>query len=208
MSYDPVRRNGRDIAHLAWGEKDMTNVIEFQDFSFTYRSQSEPTLRQIQLTIQAGERILIVGPSGSGKSTLAQCIKGPFSYPGTWKGQDLIKGQDAQTLLLFDRSLHIATVLQDPDAQFVGLSVGEDVAFALENKQTGRPEMHEIVERVARMTDVETLLQARLNDLSAGQRQRAALAGVLVEDADVLLFDEPLANLDPLAGQEAMVLMD
>lgn len=188
----------------------MTNVIEFQDFSFTYRSQSEPTLRQIQLTIQAGERILIVGPSGSGKSTLAQCINGliPFSYPGTWEGQVLIKGQDARELSLFDRSLHIGTVLQDPDAQFVGLSVGEDIAFALENKQTRRPEMQEIVERVARMTDVETLLHARLNDLSGGQRQRAALAGVLVEDADILLFDEPLANLDPVAGQEAMALMD
>lgn len=185
-------------------------TIQFNDFSFTYRSQSEPTLRHINLTIEAGERILIVGPSGSGKSTLAQCINGliPFSYPGTWEGDLHINGVDARTLSLFDRSALIGTVLQDPDTQFVGLSVGEDIAFALENKQVARADMQRTVERVARLTDVAHLLDHRLNDLSGGQRQRAALGGVLVEDANILLFDEPLANLDPLAGSEAMALLD
>lgn len=193
---------------LLLGGLDMT--IQFNRFSFTYRSQSEPTLRDINLTIEEGERVLIVGPSGSGKSTLAQCINGliPFSYPGTWEGDVLINGIDARTLSLFDRSALIGTVLQDPDTQFIGLSVGEDIAFALENKRVARPEMHETVERVARLTDVAHLLDHRLNDLSGGQRQRAALGGVLVEDANILLFDEPLANLDPLAGSEAMALLD
>lgn len=193
---------------LLLGGLDMT--IQFNRFSFTYRSQSEPTLRDINLTIEEGERVLIVGPSGSGKSTLAQCINGliPFSYPGTWEGDVLINGIDARTLSLFDRSALIGTVLQDPDTQFIGLSVGEDIAFALENKQVARPEMHDTVERVARLTDVAHLLTHRLNDLSGGQRQRAALGGVLVEDANILLFDEPLANLDPLAGSEAMALLD
>lgn len=188
----------------------MKTMIEFTHFSFTYRSQSEPTLRQIDLSIQEGERVLIVGPSGSGKSTLAQCINGliPFSYPGTWEGNVRVNGTDARELSLFDRSKHIGTVLQDPDAQFVGLSVGEDIAFALENKRVARPEMSHIVERVAKLTDVDHLIDSRLNELSGGQRQRVALAGVLVEEADVLLFDEPLANLDPVAGSEAMALLD
>ncbi len=188
----------------------LKTMIEFTHFSFTYRSQSEPTLRQIDLSIQEGERVLIVGPSGSGKSTLAQCINGliPFSYPGTWEGNVRVNGTDARELSLFDRSKHIGTVLQDPDAQFVGLSVGEDIAFALENKRVARPKMSHIVECVAKLTDVDHLIDSRLNELSGGQRQRVALAGVLVEEADVLLFDEPLANLDPVAGSEAMALLD
>lgn len=184
--------------------------VRFEEFSFTYRSQSEPTLHNINLTISKGERVLIVGPSGSGKSTLAQCINGlvPFSYPGTWEGTVEVAGNDARTLSLYDRSRIVGTVMQDPDTQFVGLSVAEDIAFALENKQVEQLEMKRIVEQTARLVDVESLLDYRLDALSGGQRQRVALAGVLVEDADLLLFDEPLANLDPVAGIEAMELLD
>lgn len=184
--------------------------VAFNEFSFTYRSQSEPTLQKINLSISKGERVLIVGPSGSGKSTLAQCINGliPFSYPGTWEGSVEITGIDARTLSLFDRSSIVGTVMQDPDTQFVGLSVAEDIAFALENKQVEQQDMRHVVEKTARLVDVDSLLGSRLEALSGGQRQRVALAGVLVEEAEVLLFDEPLANLDPIAGMEAMELID
>ena len=188
----------------------ITPIISFRDFSFQYFSQSEPTLYNINLDIYPGEKILIVGPSGCGKSTLAHCINGliPFSYKGTITGSLLIDGKDASKDNLFDRSKRIGTVLQDSDGQFVGLTVGEDIAFSLENDRIEQSAMKETVQKVADMVDMGTLLNSSPFELSGGQKQRTALAGVMVDDVEVLLFDEPLANLDPLTGKTAIDLID
>ena len=185
-------------------------IISFRDFSFQYYSQKEPTLHEINLDVYPGEKILIVGPSGCGKSTLAHCINGliPYAYRGTITGTLRVKGKTPEESSLFERSKTVGTVLQDSDGQFVGLTVGEDIAFSLENSLVAQAEMTETVQRVADMVDMGTLLKSSPFELSGGQKQRTALAGVMVDDVELLLFDEPLANLDPLTGKTAIDLID
>lgn len=185
-------------------------IIKFENFTFQYHSQSEPTLHQIDLEIFPGQKVLIVGPSGSGKSTLGHCLNGliPFSYLGKISGSLKIKGQETQDATIFDLAKTVGTVLQDSDGQFVGLSVGEDIAFALENDCVNHEAMHQRVQAVAKMVEMEGLLGHSPFELSGGQKQRTALGGVLVDDVDVLLFDEPLANLDPLTGKIAIDIID
>ncbi|MCC6298384.1 MAG: ABC transporter ATP-binding protein [Anaerolineales bacterium] len=185
-------------------------LIEFKDFSFQYFSQAEPTLRDINLTIYRGEKILIVGPSGSGKSTLGHCLNGliPFSYKGEITGSLKINGLDTRDQNIFQLSKTVGTVLQDSDGQFVGLTVGEDIAFALENDNVPHDKMHERVRNVAAMVDMQNWLASSPFELSGGQKQRTSLAGVLVDDVEILLFDEPLANLDPATGKAAIEIID
>lgn len=185
-------------------------IIEFKDLSFQYFSRKEPTLSDINLTVNRGEKILIAGASGSGKSTLAHCMNGliPHSYPGKLTGEILINGKSTEGQSIFDRSKVIGTVLQDSDGQFVGLSVGEDIAFALENDCVPEDEMRQVVKKTAEMVDMGKLLLASPFELSGGQKQRVSFAGVMVDDVDILLFDEPLANLDPATGKTAIDLID
>ena len=185
-------------------------IISFRNFSFQYRAQKQPTLHDINLDIYPGQRVLICGPSGSGKSTLASCINGliPFSYPGECKGTLMVDGVDAPKSSIFELSRHVGTVLQDPDGQFIGLTVGEDIAFALENDCVPQTEMHQITDRVAKLVGVENHLGYAPHELSGGQKQRVSLAGVMVDQVKILLFDEPLANLDPATGKQAIELID
>ena len=187
-----------------------TPIISFKNFSFQYRAQKKPTLQDINLDIYPGERVLIAGPSGSGKSTLAACINGlnPFSNPGECTGSLMVDGVDAPHSSIFDLAGHVGTVLQDPDGQFIGLTVGEDIAFSLENNCTPQPEMKEIVQHAAELVGIENHLGFAPHELSGGQKQRVSLAGVMVDDVKILLFDEPLANLDPATGKQAIELID
>ena len=185
-------------------------IISFRNFSFQYRAQKRPTLTDINLEIYPGERVLIAGPSGSGKSTLAGCINGlnPFSNPGACTGTLTVDGVDAPHSSLFELSAHVGTVLQDPDSQFIGLTVGEDIAFALENSCTPQDEMHAITRHAAELVGIENHLGYAPHELSGGQKQRVSLAGVMVDQVKILLFDEPLANLDPATGKQAIELID
>ncbi len=188
----------------------MTPIIEFKDYTFKYRSQVEPTLRHVNLTINAGEKVLIVGPSGSGKSTLAHCINGlvPFSFPGESTGSLTVSGKDPAKEGIFGMSKLVGTVLQDTDGQFIGLTVAEDIAFALENDCVPQEELFQRVDEVAETVDVKFLLDHAPTELSGGQKQRVSMAGVMIDDVDILLFDEPLANLDPATGKRAIDLID
>lgn len=185
-------------------------IIEWKDFSFQYETQQEPTLQGVNLTIYKGEKVLIVGPSGSGKSTLGQCLNGiiPNIYKGQMSGEFLIKGQAAFDMSIYDKSHLVSTVLQDTDGQFIGLSVAEDLAFALENDVTALEEMKSRVHKWAEKLDLLSSLSQRPQDLSGGQKQRVSLAGVLIDESPILLFDEPLANLDPKSGQDIIELID
>lgn len=185
-------------------------IIVCSDFGFQYNAQQAPTLYNINLTIYQGEKILIAGPSGSGKSTLAHCINGliPFSYEGEMTGSLTVGGIESREQSIFALSKTVGTVLQDPDGQFIGLTVGEDIAFALENDRTEQDEMKKIVTNTARLVDIQTHLRAAPHELSGGQKQRVSLAGVMVDRVEVLLFDEPLANLDPSTGKQAIELID
>lgn len=191
-------------------DKSNQAVIEFKNFGFKYFSQMEPTLYDIDLTINKGEKVLIVGPSGSGKSTMGHCINGliPFSMKGEITGSLKVCGEETKNSDIFSLSKHVGTVLQDSDGQFVGLSVGEDIAFALENDLVPVGEMRETVQKVADIVGMGSLLKSSPYELSGGQKQRVSFAGVMVDDVDILLFDEPLANLDPATGKTAIALID
>lgn len=185
-------------------------VIEFDHFSFQYDAQAEPTLRDVSLTIYEGEKVLIAGPSGCGKSTLAHCLNGliPFAYPGRISGSLRVMGRETRDMGIFELSKSVGTVLQDADGQFIGLTVAEDIAFALENDVTPLEAMRRRVAEAAALVGIENHLAHAPHELSGGQKQRVSLAGVMVGDVRILLFDEPLANLDPATGCQAVELID
>ena len=188
----------------------MDKYISFNQFTFQYDAQAEATIKNISFDIAKGEKVLILGPSGSGKSTLAQCLNGiiPNINKGQAQGQVTIGGQDIFNQSIFDRSQLVSTVLQDPDGQFIGLTVAEDLAFSLENDCVNQGEMKDKVALWAERLNLSSLLGHRPQDLSGGQKQRVSLAGVLIDESPILLFDEPLANLDPKSGQETIALID
>ncbi|MCR4855299.1 MAG: ABC transporter ATP-binding protein [Erysipelotrichaceae bacterium] len=188
----------------------MEPIISFKDFSFQYNAQKQPTLKHIDLDIYPGEKILICGASGSGKSTLGNCINGliPFSLNGKMEGELTVDGIRTRDSSIFELSTRVGTVLQDPDGQFVGLTVAEDIAFALENDCVPQEEMNRQILEAAKKVSIESRLQNAPYDLSGGQKQRVSMAGVIVDDVKILLFDEPLANLDPATGKSAIELID
>ena len=188
----------------------MDNILKFENFGFKYDAQTAPTLFDINFSVKKGEKVLIAGPSGCGKSTLVHCINGlvPFSYKGKITGSLSLFGKETRDLSLFEISKHVGTVLQDSDAQFVGLTVAEDIAFALENDCVGEPELHNRVMQVAKLVNIHDFLGHAPTELSGGQKQRVSLGGVLVDDVELLIFDEPLANLDPATGKQAIELID
>ncbi len=185
-------------------------IISFKDYGFQYMAQASPTLHHINLDIYSGEKVLIAGASGSGKSTIGSCINGliPYAYPGESTGELLVGGKDPGKESIFTLSQIVGTVLQDTDGQFIGLTVGEDIAFALENDCVPQDEMKRIVKETAKLVDIDHHLEYAPHELSGGQKQRVSLAGVMVEEVKALLFDEPLANLDPAAGRTAIELID
>ena len=185
-------------------------VIEFKDFSFKYKAQSKPTLKNINLTIYEGEKVLIVGPSGSGKSTLSNAINGlvPFKYEGDITGSLKINDKETKELSIAELSNMVGTVLQDPDGQFIGLTVGEDIAFKLENDCVELRTMKEKVINAAKMVNIEDYLTSSPHRLSGGQKQRVSLGGVIAAESNILLFDEPLASLDPATGNMAIELIE
>ena len=188
----------------------MDKYISFNQFTFQYDAQAEATIKNISFDIAKGEKVLILGPSGSGKSTLAQCLNGiiPNINKGQAQGQVTIGGQDIFNQSIYDRSQLVSTVLQDPDGQFIGLTVAEDLAFSLENDCVNQGEMKDKVALWAERLNLSSFLGHRPQDLSGGQKQRVSLAGVLIDESPILLFDEPLANLDPKSGQETIALID
>lgn len=185
-------------------------IISFKDYTYHYRSQAEPTIHNINLEINKGERIIIVGPSGCGKSTLAHCLNGlnPFSYPGESTGSLTICGIEAGKAGIFELSQFVGTVLQDTDGQFIGMTVLEDIAFSMENDCVPQEEMIKRTHAEAEKVSLVEKLEAAPHELSGGQKQRVSMAGVMINKVPVLLFDEPLANLDPAAGRDAIELID
>ena len=185
-------------------------TIAFSNFSFRYESLDKPTLKNINLRIEKGEKIVIIGPSGSGKSTLGQCLNGliPHATKGEVNGKLEMSGKDCASFSMHDFTEQVGTVLQDTDSQFVGLSIGEDIAFALENQLMSNIDMYPLVKSTAKMVDLADMLERSPHDLSGGQKQRVSLAGILVDEVDTLLFDEPLASLDPKTGKAAIEIID
>lgn len=185
-------------------------LIEFKHVTFKYHAQAEPTLHDVSFQINPGEKVLIAGASGSGKTTLLRLLNGliPQAYEGEVTGSLTLNGKNILDQTLFDLSLQAGTVLQDSDAQFVGLTVAEDIAFALENDYQPVNKIKAAVSKWANWFGLGERLELSPQALSGGQKQRTAMAGVLVDDGKLLLFDEPLASLDPAAGATAMEMID
>ncbi len=198
------------ITDTASSQEARKPIIEFRNFSFRYRTQTENSLNDINLKIYPGEKILIAGPSGSGKSTLAHCINAlvPCSFSGETNGTLEVAGLVPAEAGIFGMSKKVGTVLQDTDGQFIGLTVAEDLAFALENDAVPQDEIHQKVDAVADELRLKALLHHAPGELSGGQKQRVSMGGVMVDDVQILLFDEPLANLDPATGQKTIALID
>ncbi len=186
------------------------SIISFRNFSFKYDSLKFPSLKNINLDINAGEKILIAGPSGSGKSTLAHCINGliPFTYKGTISGELYVHGIKPYEKSTYEVSTFVGTILQDQDGQFVGLTVGEDVAFSYENNNIPVEKMHEGVKDALMKVDMLPFIKETPYSLSGGEKQKVSIAGILTTDTDIMLFDEPLANLDPISAKKALDIID
>ena len=186
------------------------HAIVFDDVSVHYRTQKLPSVENVSFTIGWGEKVAIVGPSGSGKSTLLHVMNGlvPHRFEARVSGSVKVGGVDPVRAPLVRTAGEAGTVLQDSNAQFVALTVAEDIAFSLENQEVASGDMPGIVERVAKRVGLTELLEHSPHELSGGQKQRVAVAGVLVDDVPILLFDEPLANLDPATGRAMIELAD
>lgn len=183
-----------------------TPPLRIENLSFRYRSRSELALKNINLSVEAGQVLLIAGASGCGKTTLARCINGliPRSYKGELTGRILIQGQDIRALSLARISQLIGTVLQDPERQILGTKVLNEVAFGLENLQLSRKEILQRVDAALERLKISHLRERETFHLSGGEKQKVALAGVLAMQPSLLMLDEPLASLDPASAQETL----
>ena len=166
----------------------MEPIISFRNFSFQYNAQKNPTLKDINLDIYPGEKVLICGASGSGKSTLGNCINGliPFSFDGKISGKLTVDGIETKNSSIFELSTRVGTVLQDPDGQFVGLTVAEDIAFALENDCVE----NETMKRQTLLSASKVNIENRMNNAPQDLSDRGGLvAGESIVFHSVTLFE-------------------
>lgn len=180
--------------------------LVIEHLNFRYSSRTELALKDISLSVEAGQVLLIAGASGCGKTTLARSINGliPRSYKGELTGQILIDGTDIKDLSLARISQLVGTVLQDPERQILGTKVANEVAFGLENLALPREEIIQRVEEALIHLKIPHLINRETFNLSGGEKQKVALAGVLAMQPKLLLLDEPLASLDPASAQDAL----
>ncbi len=180
--------------------------LVIEDLNFKYRSREELAIKNISLSVDAGQVLLIAGASGCGKTTLARCINGliPRSYKGELTGKILLNGNEVTKLSLAQVSQIVGTVLQDPERQILGTKVANEVAFGLENLRLPREEIIERVRESLEHLKIPHLMNRETFHLSGGEKQKVALAGVLAMHPSILLLDEPLASLDPASAQEAL----
>lgn len=186
----------------------MAHILEIQGLRFRYAARREPALHDLSFSMAEGELALLAGPSGCGKSTLLRVLNGliPRSYKGELSGDLRIGGGGPRHWPLARLSQHVGTLLQDPERQIVGADVLHDVAFGLENLGWPRARILERVEAVLHALGIAHLRDRKTYQLSGGEKQRVALAGVLAMAPRILLLDEPLASLDPQGAREALAV--
>jgi energy-coupling factor transport system ATP-binding protein len=190
-------------------EPDSAPLVEVDGLTFRYRRASEPAIRDISLTVDRGEVVLVAGPSGCGKSTLIRAINGliPHAYPGELSGVVRVEGHPTIDLKLRDIARTVGTVLQDPGKQIVGATVEAELAFGPENLGTPRDEMRRRLREVAARAGIESLIGRETNELSGGERQLLAVAGILMMEPRLYVVDEPLANLDPATASRLLAIL-
>ncbi len=178
------------------------NSIEVRNLSFRYQKEDVlPTLDQVEFHVKQGEWLSIVGHNGSGKSTLVRLLNGLLEAE---QGQVLINDQILSPENIWEKRQEMGIVFQNPDNQFVGATVEDDVAFALENNQVSPEEMHLRVEKALKTVNMWTFRDREPARLSGGQKQRVAVAGVLALQPKILILDEVTSMLDPEGRKELM----
>lgn len=187
----------------------MDEVIRIRDLWWRYELGKDWALRGINLTVRRGEFLVVVGPSGAGKSTLCLTLCGmiPHFSRGYYKGEVLINGQETRKMKLSDITKKVGIVFQDPDTQFVTMSVEDEVAFPLENHGVPRQEMIKRVRRTMEMTRILELRDKYPHELSGGQKQRVAIASILALEPEILVLDEPTSDLDPVGKTEVFSML-
>ena len=180
--------------------------LVIENLSFRYRDREGAAIHGISFKARRGEILLIAGASGCGKTTLIRCINGliPRSYKGELEGRSLVFGEETKSWPLSRISQKIGTVLQDPERQILGTKVLNEVAFGLENLGLPREEIFERVDEALAFLKISDLRDRETFNLSGGEKQKVALAGVLAMRPSILLLDEPLASLDPASAQDTL----
>ena len=182
--------------------------LEIEGLTFCYHSRQEPAIQDISFDLQPGEVMLLAGASGCGTTTLMRCINGliPKIYRGSLEGQIRVYGRPVSEMSMAELSQSVGTLLQDPERQIVGSYVLNEVAFGLENLGLPRGEIMERVERTLDYLGIAHLRDREVFNISGGEKQKIALAGILVMEPRILLLDEPLASLDPASSSGALQL--
>jgi energy-coupling factor transporter ATP-binding protein EcfA2 len=181
-------------------------VLQVQNLSFRYHRRPDVAIENVTFDLHPGEMLLVAGASGCGKTTLARCINGliPRSYHGDRSGSVLVNGQEVSAMSLVEVAQKVGTLLQDPERQIVSSFVAGEIAFGLENLGLPRDEIYRRMDDVFERLKLNHLRKREAFNLSGGEKQKVALAGVLVMRPSVLLLDEPLASLDPASAYEAI----
>ena len=179
-------------------------VIETRDLTYTYPGATKPSIRDVSITTERGEFVILTGPSGCGKTTLCRCFNGliPHFYGGKLEGEVVVSGRKVVDHSIYELARHVGLVFQNPENQLFALSVEKDVAFGLENLAVPRDDMRKRVDWALQMTGIEELSERPPHELSGGQQQRVAIACVLAMQPDVMILDEPTSFLDPVGAQK------
>jgi energy-coupling factor transporter ATP-binding protein EcfA2 len=195
-----------NVPNFVPGKHMPDSPLVIENLSFQYRTRPEPAIQNISFELKPGEMLLIAGSSGCGKTTLARCINGliPRSYRGKREGKVLLHGKDVAEMQIADMAQIVGTLLQDPERQIVASNVYNEIAFGPENLGLPRAEIVTRVEQAMERLKIEHLRDRETFNLSGGEKQKVALAGLLAMNPSILLLDEPLASLDPASAYEAL----
>lgn len=177
----------------------MTEAIKVENLTFCYEGESEPALKNVNLTINEGEYVVITGPSGSGKSTLCRTFNGliPHFYKGKMIGEVYVKGLRVRDHPVKELSKVVGMVFQEPENQILTLTVEQEVAFGLENLGYPPDIIRDKVDEVLNIMGISHLKDKVIFELSGGELQKVAVAAILAMNPDILVFDEPTSNMDP-----------
>jgi len=179
-------------------------VIETRDLTYTYPGATEPSIKDVSITIDKGDFVILTGPSGCGKTTLCRCFNGliPHFYNGNLEGKIEVAGLNVADHKIHQIARHVGFVFQNPENQLFALSVEKDVAFGLENFAMPRDEMRKRVDWSLQMAGISELSERPPHELSGGQQQRVAIASVLAMQPEIMILDEPTSFLDPVGAQK------
>ena len=184
-------------------------MIQIQDFSFTYKDEEHPALKEINLHVPEGGFLGIIGPAGAGKTTLARAVAGiiPHHYPGDFYGSITVNGLDTVDSPLVDLSRLVGTVFQDVESQIISPLVEDELLYGLENFSVPREEIPDRMEDALRRVGIADLRERSISSLSGGQRQKVAIASIIALKPKILLLDEPTGELDPRSSRQVFSLL-